>query len=109
MQKGACYLMSGSILVDNTNRSCWLCGANSKSDPLEEHHVLSGISMRRISDDYGLTVYLCGYNCHRLGKYAVHQNKETRSYLQRWSQQKAMEYYGWSTEDWIRNIGKNYL
>jgi hypothetical protein len=39
----------------------------------------------------------------------VHQNKEMRLKLQALAQKKAMQEYGWSTEDFIKEFYKNYL
>jgi len=94
-----------SILVNE--KVCWLCGS-STGEHKDLHHVYGG-GMRNTSEKYGLVVYLCHHNCHEYGKQAVHQNKETRQKLQDWSQRKAMEYYGWSMDDWMNRMYKNYL
>jgi hypothetical protein len=39
----------------------------------------------------------------------VHQNREIRRKLQAIAQKKAMEHYGWSTEEFIEKFRKNYL
>lgn len=89
-------------------RTCWLCGANGSGDPLERHHVFGG-PLRAKSERYGLVVPLCGNRCHRLGKYAVHQNRETARALKAWAQKKCMAEQGWSIEDWHREFGKSYI
>ena len=88
--------------------TCFLCGRNGAGDPLEIHHCFPG-SLRQKSEQYGLTVYLCGSRCHRNGKKAAHKSKETQLLLKRWAQRKAMEENGWTLEDWRREFGKNYL
>ena len=90
------------------NRSCWLCGRNGAADPLERHHIFGGPN-RRLSERYGLVVYLCGNRCHRLGKYAVHQCADTRITLRQWGQRKLMKERGWSRERFMSVFGKNYL
>lgn len=87
---------------------CWLCGRNGTGDPLEEHHIFPG-PLRSKSDQYGLTVYLCGDRCHRNGPQSAHRCRETADMLKRYAQQKAMEENGWTLEDWLREFGKNYL
>ena len=87
---------------------CWLCGRNGSGDPLERHHVFPG-PLRDKSERYGCVVYLCGNECHRLGKYAVHANRETARRLKAWAQEKCMAEQGWSLENWHREFGKNYL
>ena len=89
-------------------RSCWLCGRNGVEDPLDRHHIFGGPN-RKKSEHYGLVVDLCHSSCHIFGEYAVHRNPETRAFLQRWGQETAMREQGWTTEDFIREFGKNYL
>lgn len=89
-------------------RSCWLCGANGYADPLDSHHLFGG-AYRKKSEKYGLKVYLCHHKCHIFGEDAAHNNKDTMQMLHEYGQRKAMEEQGWSTEDFIREFGKNYL
>lgn len=89
-------------------RSCWLCGANGGFDPLDRHHIFGG-SRRKKSEQYGLVVDLCHHSCHIFGPEAVHRNKDTMLELHQYGQRKAMEEQGWTTEDFIREFGKNYL
>ena len=89
-------------------RQCWLCGANGNYDPLDKHHIFGGAN-RKKSERYGLFVYLCHNRCHIFGKNSAHQNKDTRLKLHQYGQKKAMEENGWTTEDFIREFGRNYL
>lgn len=90
------------------NRRCWLCGRNGATDPLERHHVFGGAN-RRKSEKYGLVVWLCGNECHRLGPESAHRNKTTMQILHRYGQKKAMREQGWTKEDFVRVFGKNYV
>lgn len=92
-----------SILQKNTER-CFICHSN---EWLEWHHVW-GAALRGKSEKYGLVVRLCHY-CHNEPPDGVHQNIELRRKLQAFAQKKAMEHYGWSEEDFIKEFGKNYL
>ena len=89
-------------------KSCWMCGRNGTADPLDKHHIFSG-AFRKKSEKYGLTVYLCHGSCHISGEKAAHRGRETRDALHRYGQEKAMEEQGWTTEDFIREFGRNYL
>lgn len=89
-------------------RCCWRCGRNGRGDPLDRHHIFGG-SRRKKSEKYGLVVDLCHYRCHELGPEAAHNNAETMQALHEYGQRKAMAEQGWSTEDFIREFGKNYL
>lgn len=91
-----------------SGRQCFLCGKNGCGDPLDEHHIFNG-AYRDKSERYGLTVFLCHDRCHENGPRAAHRNAETRQMLHEYGQRKAMEENGWSTEDFIREFGKNYL
>ena len=87
---------------------CWLCGRNGSVDPLDAHHIFGG-ALRKKSDKLGLTVKLCHNRCHLYGPDAVHNNKDTMRELHRYGQYKAMAKYGWSTNVFIREFGRNYL
>lgn len=89
-------------------RKCFLCGGNGNGDPLDKHHIFGG-SRRKKSERYGLVVDLCHNRCHIFGELAVHRNADTMRELHQYGQRKAMEENGWTTEDFIREFGKNYL
>ena len=91
-----------------TDRKCFLCGRNGAGDPLDKHHLFGG-PYRSKSEKYGLYVYLCHNRCHIFGKMSVHQNAKTMNQLKRYGQLKAMKENGWSTDDFIREFGKNYI
>ena len=95
--------MAKSIMqVDN--HSCCICGGHSW---IEEHHVFGGAN-RKLSEKYGLKVYLCHW-CHNEPPNGVHHNSENRQTLQRRAQENAMNHYGWTEDDFRRIFGKNYL
>ena len=98
-----------SILHDKDG-TCYLC-MKLENDYrlhayLEEHHVIPGAAGRRISEEYGLKVYLCMPH-HRGSAAAVHQNHDTMLLIQRDAQQ-AFERTR-TREDWMRTVGRNYL
>lgn len=89
-------------------RVCFLCGrSESAYNRMEVHHLFGGAN-RKKSDRLGLVVPLC-HGCHNEPPYGVHFNKETMQMLHEYGQRKAMEENGWTTEDFIREFGKNYL
>lgn len=87
---------------------CYLCGANGALDKLDRHEVFGG-PYREKSKRLGLWVLLCHNDCHIFGPMAAHNNASTALRLKQEAQRRAMEAYGWSTEDFIREFGKNYL
>lgn len=94
--------------TEGTYDSCWLCGRNGSADPLDLHHIFRGPN-RDKSEKYGLVVRLCHSQCHLYGRRAVHNNSDTMSALHQFGQRKAMAENGWTTEDFIREFGRNYL
>lgn len=87
---------------------CFLCGRNGATDPLDRHHIFGG-PLRKKSERLGLVVHLCHNRCHIFGPRAAHQNRETMQKLHEYGQRKAMEEQDWTTEDFIREFGRNYL
>ena len=99
-------LYTGSVVQEFCE--CYFCG-NTKD--LEEHHVFGGYN-RDLSEKYKLKVKLC--NRHHTGSYtdtaeAVHHNAGMMQELRKEIQIKAMEYYGWSIEDFRERFNKNYV
>lgn len=95
--------MSKSIIQEE--KACYFCG---KVLDLEYHHIFYGTANRRLSDEDGLTVYLC-FDHHR-GRFGVHNdNIEKDKLLKRVAQRAYMRKYKKTTEDFIKRYGKNYL
>ena len=95
--------MAKSIM--QTEKECYITGS---TDNLHLHHILFGTGLRKLSDKYGLTVWLRA-DWHNMADYGVHFNKELDLKLKQKAQKKAMKHYGWSVEDFIDIFGKNYL
>lgn len=90
--------MSKSIL--QTEKKCYITGAEYN---LDLHHVLGGVANRKISDKWGLVVWL---------RHDVHmdlhdRNKELEIQLKK-DAQKAFEKL-YSHEKWMELFRKNYL
>jgi hypothetical protein len=98
--------MSKSIIQADRSH-CFVCGRNANADygGLDEHHVFFG-PKRKLSEKYGLKVYLCHNDCHLNG---VHKNAELNRKVQAVVQKRAMQRYGWTTEQFIEIFGKNYI
>jgi hypothetical protein len=94
--------MSKSILQDK--KESYLTGATYN---LEEHHIFFGTANRKISEKYGLKVWLTSEE-HR-GTYGVHgkYGKTLDEKLKREAQKKFEKNH--TREEFIRLIGKNYL
>ena len=85
-----------------SDRSCYFCG--SMID-LEEHHIFAGTANRKISEKYGLKVWLC--HKHHTGSHGAQYEKELNLLLKQ-EAQKAFEIHH-SRAEWMDLIRKNYL
>lgn len=92
-----------SILQWNTGVQCARCGLEDTH--LARHEVIHG-PYRKKSKQLGLWVTVCP-TCHSY----IHDHPKEPEVLEfyRQAQHQAMEKYGWSREDFIREFGKNYL
>lgn len=95
-------------IIQKDKERCFLCGMIGYVDPLDKHHVYYG-SLRSKSERYGLTIYLHHDRCHIYGDQAVHKNAKIDRKIKKYVQKVAMSHYGWTTEDFIKLFGKNYL
>lgn len=85
--------------------TCTLCGA---SGMMELHHVFPG-ALRSKSGDLGYLEPLCGEKCHRLGRYAVHQCRQTADKLKEYFQIRYMIEHHASIADCRKVFYKNYV
>lgn len=92
--------MADSIL--QTEKECWFCGATYG---LEEHHIFAGVANRKISEKYGLKVFLC--KRHHTGKNGAQYDQDKNLQLKKEAQKKFEALY--SHDMWMRLIRKNYL
>lgn len=96
-----------SILQEKDGR-CYLCMAlhgDHSWKVTQEHHVIFGTANRKLSEKYGLKVYLCLAH-HEEGPEAVHKNAK----LARMLKAQAQRAFGIRFPDlnWMEIFGKNY-
>ena len=91
--------------IISNDKKCYICGTNQN---LHLHHVIFGKNRRKADDD-GLTVYLCYY--HHEGTDGVHGLKghELDMKLKMIAEQRWLEFYNKTVDDFIKRYGKNYL
>ena len=96
-----CYKMSKSIM--QRNKECIVCHNSN----VEEHHVFFGTANRKLSEKYGLKVYLCTE--HHRGTRGVHgkYGKTLDTYLKQLAQTKFEEKN--CRDTFIQIFGKSYL
>ena len=92
--------MARSIL--QSEKECWFCGAQSV---LEEHHIFAGMANRKISEKYGLKVWLC--HDHHTGDDGAQYDRELGDQLKQEAQKAFEQLHG--HEMWMQLIRKNYL
>ena len=93
--------MVKSIL--QTERESWL---SKRTDSLEEHHIFYGQGRRKLSERYGLKVWLT-HDEHNEPPDGVHFNKALRRELERAGQQAFERKY--PQLSFISIFGRNYL
>ncbi len=102
--------MAKSIMHNKRDRTCYLCmllnGDYDTRSSLQEHHVMPGTANRKLSEKYGLKVYLC-LEHHTAGPEAVHNNAR----LQRMLQERAQTVFEgkYSREKWMEVFGRNFI
>lgn len=86
-----------------TKKQCFLCGTTLN---LHDHHIFFGTANRKVSEKYGLKVWLCQE--HHTGGSGIHFNKGLDEGLKKLAQQKFEELYG-SREEFREEFGKSVL
>ena len=92
--------MKDSILQEN--RECYFCGARVG---LECHHIFAGHANRKISEKYGLKVWLC--HRHHTGTDGAQYDSDLNLQLKAEAQKAFEKLHG--HEEWMRLIRKNYI
>lgn len=85
-------------------KECYVCQTQIA---LHDHHIFFGNPLRKISEKYGLKVWLCWF--HHEGTYGVHgkQGAELNKKLKQLGQRKFEENH--TREEFIETFGRNYL
>ena len=89
--------------IMQSEKECYMCGSQRA---LEKHHVFGGPN-RKLSEKYGLTVWLCHW-CHNEPPNGVHHNAKTMKMLRWQGQLAAMSKYGWTEDDFRKVFGRSY-
>lgn len=93
----------GKSIMQHDLTYCYKCG---RRDQKLDRHEVFGASERAKSKAMGLWVVLCHDSCHLNG---VHTDAVYREKLRAKAQAAAMREYGWSTERFIKEFGRNYI
>lgn len=97
-----------SIMHSKELHSCYICNREGTFPygDIEEHHVFGGMANRKLSEKYGLKVYLCEYH-HRVGPNAVHVDHDEMLKLQQDGQRAFEE--KWPELNFRAIFGKNFI
>lgn len=79
-----------------------------RREGLHRHEVFFGTGNRKKSIEYGLVVFLKP-EMHNMSDFGVHFNRDFDLQLKKIGQKTAMEYYGLTVADFIREFGANYI
>ena len=89
--------------IISNEQKCYVCGTTLN---LHRHHIIHGYAFRKVSEKYGLWVYLCAYH-HNMSNEGVHFNRELDLHLKQLAQRKFEEVY--PEKEFIKELGRNYL
>lgn len=81
---------------------------NERLPGLVRHEIFFGTGFRQKSIRLGLVAFLTP-EMHNMGNDGVHNFRANDLVLKRAGQRAAMDYYGWDTQQFINEFGKNYL
>ena len=90
-----------SVIQINKNE-CFICHGRAT----EEHHCIYGTANRRLSEKYGLKIYLCHW-CHNEPPKGLHFNKQLDEEIKQMAQRRFNDVY--PDLDFIQIFGRNYL
>lgn len=102
--------MAKSIMQNK--KECFLCRIEAGKEVelpdygLECHHIMNGVANRKLSEKYGLKIWLCPDH-HRNKEWAVHRNAGTMLIVKVMGQEKFEKLYG--HDKWMQVFGKSYI
>ena len=87
--------------IIQTEKECYICQSRQN---LESHHCIHGTANRKLSERFGLKLWLC--KSHHM---EVHdKSNELDTYLKQVAQRKFEEVHG-SRDAFMQIFGKNYI
>ena len=89
--------------IMQSKKECYLC---HRTDNLHEHHIFEGTGRRKLSEKYGLKVYLCAQH-HNMSDESVHFNADLRDALHKAGQEMFEKVY--PNLDFLKIFSINFL
>lgn len=90
--------------IIESEKKCYVCKTTNN---LHIHEIMFGKNRQNSIKD-GLCIYLCGKH-HNQSNEGVHFNHELDLRLKKIAEEKWIDYYGKTIDDFIRRYGRNYL
>lgn len=100
----------------STRKECYLCRKKADaigwtdelpSTGLHKHHIVFGTANRKVSDYFGLWVWVCADKHHEHGDESPHQNRKVALMLIDDAKKAFIERYG--AERWREEFGKEFV
>lgn len=84
--------------------------SNQRYEGTHRHEIFFGTANRKKSIKYGLVVFIKPED-HNMSEYGVHNRKGHKfdMYLKKLGQERAMDEYLWTTEEFIEIFGRSYI
>lgn len=84
--------------------------SNQRYEGTHRHEIFFGTANRKKSIKYGLVVFIRPED-HNMSEYGVHNRKghEFDMHLKKLGQERAMDEYAWTTEEFIEIFGRSYI
>lgn len=84
--------------------------SNQRYEGTHRHEIFFGTANRKKSIKYGLVVFIKPED-HNMSEYGVHNRKghEFDMHLKKLGQERAMDEYAWTTEEFIEIFGRSYI
>lgn len=89
-------------IIQEDHSKCYIC---KSAEGLQRHEPFNQTANREKSKNLGMWVTLCSC-CHHLCHNYPRNYGQT---MKREMQSRAMQYYGWSFDDWHERFGKSVL
>ncbi len=88
-----------------SSKRCFVCGTIKN---IHCHHVFSGVAHRKISDQEGLTIYLCAKH-HNMSDEGIHFNKELDLRVKQMAQTEWLVLHHNDLDKWYKLFHRSWL
>lgn len=90
--------------IMQNKEECYYC---KTTNDLHEHHCIHGTANRKLSEKYGLKVYVCSFHHNMGGRFSIHGNSAIDYELKKKAQIEFEKYY--KDKSFKSIFGRNYI